>query len=231
MKPLGRSRGIKGNNRKGEKKKRRRKIREGEEKKEKKWWMVGDGGVGAGTGNVLESISRALRSVSCVRHTGSINKEVCLWGCVCVCPETCINHASDEQMKSMIPETSSEINLRDHVRDVSSNWHQSIHPSWAGVQDPFLLGSFLTLGCTLPNSLSFSSPITGFPMSPGRGRCVSSPGPASAGESFLLLNFHTFSICLEPFTALFFFLVLFSLEVFPFIAPPPTPRASQVLRK
>lgn len=73
-------------------------------------------------------------------------------------PETCINHAGDEQMKSMIPETSSEINWRDYVRDVSSNWHRQIHPSRAGVQDA-LLCAYSSLWDALPNSLSISNPL------------------------------------------------------------------------
>lgn len=98
-------------------------------------------------------------------------------------PETCINHAGDEQMKSMIPETSSGINWRDHVRDVSSNWHQHIHPSRAGVQDSFLLRLPLTPG--IHSRILFPYPTHhGSLLLSWKGKIVSSPSPALARESF-----------------------------------------------
>lgn len=197
---------MKRNNRKGAGNKKRRRKSNRRWGKERKAGVVGGGWwrVGAGTGNVLESISRVLWSVSCIRHTGFINKKV--WVCVCVCPETCINHAGDEQMKSMIPKTSSEINSRDHVRDVSSNWHQSSHPSWAGVQDPFLVG--LPVTQMQPQALSLLlQPYHWLCLLSWKGKIcnisLSQLQPASWGV--LLPSLHTFSICFETFTPVFSF--------------------------
>lgn len=136
--------------------------------------------------------------------------------CACVYPETRINHAGDEQMKSMIPETSSGINWRDHVRDVSSNWHRRVHPSQAGSSHlPLCLP--LTPGCT-PQFSFLSQPITGFPSSPGQGRFVSSPQPASARESIYSSAFTLFICALSssfPLFSLWLFISLRSFLLFP----------------
>ena len=132
-------------------------------------------------------------------------------------------------MKSMIPETSSGINWRDHVRDVFSNWHQHIHPSWAGVQDSFLLCLPLTPGMhsrvLIPSPTHHRSLLLSW-----KGKnCVISLASVSRGE--LLLNFHSLPVCretFEPFIPLSSFWLFISRRSFHLSSPSPS---SHILQK
>jgi hypothetical protein len=146
-----------------------KKGRKGEERKKKEW--------------VWEWCSARGRDRKCPRkvfpehcdlflvwgiRASLIRKSDCVWVCVCVCvcvcvSWACINHSGDKQMKLMITETSSEISWICHVRDVSSNWNQHFRPSWAGVQEAFLLCLPLTLGRAPNIPFPYSNPLWASP--------------------------------------------------------------------